>query len=291
MLEEAKSFIEKYFINEQTGKSLREDDKYMRPNVLPYMSQGPQLCDLRQLATPMGPCHVFKLTPNTKTRLTIVCDGTDKETGKDNVSVVPAAITALLINKILQPDMVINAGVCGGFGAQGGSITKVYIPNSFQRHDQADRCIIRSTAGDAFRASLGSGIEAGMCTTGRSLDKTELEEAVMNGAIAKEMEAHAIAWVCDLFRQKYFMVKAVTDLVEHPTTGPDFAKNLGAARTKIDETLDAIIKLIDRPELGLHGRRRRLNHHHHSGVSPAVATLMHEINLQRIAHGELALET
>merc|ERR1711964_497517 len=183
---------------------------------------------------------------------------------------------------------------------------KVYIPDRFQRHDQVDQNIIQTTAGDAFRAHLNTvpldapvepEVEAGLCTTGRSLDKTEREDAVQSGAIAKEMEAHAIAWVCDLFDQKFFMVKAVTDLLEDPTTGSVFVTNLGKARAKIDETLEEIIKLLDRPELGLKGGRRRLNYlaaqkhnNHHPGVSPTIAALMHEINLQKIAHGELPLE-
>merc|ERR1711964_588144 len=192
---------------------------------------------------------------------------------------------------------------------------KVYIPDRFQRHDQADQSIIQTTAGDAFRAHLNTvpldapvepKVEAGLCTTGRSLDKTKLDDEVMSGAIAKEMEAypiakemeaHAIAWVCDLFSQKFFMIKAVTDLVEDPTTGSVFVTNLGKARAKIDETLEEIIKLLDSPELGLKGGRRRLNYlaaqkhnNHHPGVSPTIAALMHEINLQKIAHGELPLE-
>eukprot|EP00955_Chlamydomonas_euryale_P083324 363838-Chlamydomonas_euryale.AAC.4 len=60
------------------------------------------------------------------------------------------------------------------------------------------------------------GFKAGVISSGNSLDYTDKDMAIMleHGVAVKEMEAAAIAWVCDLYHKPLLCVKAVTDIVD-----------------------------------------------------------------------------
>jgi len=52
------------------------------------------------------------------------------------VGTTPAALTAYLAIKKLQPDLVINAGTAGGFSRKGGCIGDAYISLFCKHHDR-----------------------------------------------------------------------------------------------------------------------------------------------------------
>jgi 5'-methylthioadenosine nucleosidase len=78
-----------------------------------------------------------------------------------------------------------------------------------------------------------TGYKSGLVTSGNSLDYTAEDMRVMteHGAAVKEMEAGAIAWVCDLFQKTpFFGVKTITDIVDGDRpTQDEFLENLHAA--------------------------------------------------------------
>lgn len=75
-------------------------------------------------------------------------------------------------------------------------------------------------------------LEGGCVSSGNSLGWVQEDMDIMtqHAAVAKEMEAAAIAWVCDMFDVPFLCVKAVTDIVDGDRPSQDeFLENLSAA--------------------------------------------------------------
>ena len=84
----------------------------------------------------------------------------------------------------------------------------------------------------------------GVCTTGNSLDKHDVDDQHMraNNASVKDMEAAAVAWACQLHEIPHFGVKVVTDIVDgQRPTHEEFLENLHIAAQQLEETLSRIV--------------------------------------------------
>ena len=70
------------------------------------------------------------------------------------------------------------------------------------------------------------------------------------GAVVKEMEAAAVAWVCQQLGVPFFALKAITDIVDgpKPTLG-EFQTNLVAAAAAIQLKLATVLRLLAGTEL------------------------------------------
>ena len=80
--------------------------------------------------------------------------------------------------------------------------------------------------------AAAAGIKTGVVTTSDSLDNTgrDMELMLSEGAVVKEMEAAAVAWVCKQINIPFVALKGVTDLVDGgAATREEFDSNL--ART------------------------------------------------------------
>ena len=76
------------------------------------------------------------------------------------------------------------------------------------------------------------GLKRGIVTTSDSLDVDgrDLELMTGEGAVVKEMEAAAVAWVCKQLGCPFVAIKAVTDIVDgEEATREEFESNLGQA--------------------------------------------------------------
>jgi len=187
-----------------------------------------------------------------KLRIDVVVMGADRRFGIDCVGTQPAAVATQLVLDKLDPDLLINAGTCGGFIKRGGAIGKVYLTGGpFYFHDRriplapfekyADGgwqlCNV-----DAWAKALG--LEQGAVSSGNSLDMNDDDAARIErvSTIAKDMEAASIAWVADQHEKPLCAVKAVTDLVdgEHPTH-EEFERHLHTASDALSETLEQLL--------------------------------------------------
>jgi len=188
-------------------------------------------------------------------RIDVAVMGSDRRFGIDCIGTQPAAVATHIVLDKLDPDLIINAGTCGGFIKRGGSIGKVYLTGGpFYFHDRrialppfekyADGgyqlCDV-----DAWANQLG--LEQGAVSSGNSLDMNDDDAARIEqfGTVAKDMEAAAIAWVADQYEKPLCAVKAVTDLVdgEHPTH-EEFERHLHTASDALSETLDQFLHLL-----------------------------------------------
>jgi len=184
----------------------------------------------------------------------LVCNGKCKEFGVDNVGTVPAALTAFAAINAVKPDLVINAGTCGGFKAVGGAIGDVYVSTSVANHDRRIQLPGFTEYGvgkygchpaPAVKSAVGG--KDGVVSTGNSLDWNEDDMRLMkaNGATCKEMEAAAIGWACSLSGTPFFCLKAVTDIVDGDRpTHEEFLENLGRAAQALQGAIVAAVGAI-----------------------------------------------
>ena len=188
-------------------------------------------------------------------RIDVVVIGADRRFGIDCIGTQPAAVATQLVLDKLDPDLLINAGTCGGFIKRGGEIGKVYLTGGpFYFHDRriplapfekyADGGWTLSNV-DAWADELG--LEQGAVSSGNSLDMNADDAARIEqtNTIAKDMEAAAIAWVADQHEKPLCAVKAVTDLVDGPhPTHEEFERHLHTASDALSETLEKLLRLI-----------------------------------------------
>lgn len=72
-------------------------------------------------------------------------------------------------------------------------------------------------------------------------DKLMLE----NDASVKDMEAAAIAYVCELANVPFFAVKVVTDIVDgERVTQDEFFENLAAASASLQEKIPKVVEFV-----------------------------------------------
>jgi len=198
--------------------------------------------------------------------LTVITNGKDTvtKTGVDNVGTVPASLATFLSLQKLKDggdsaDLLINAGTCGGFKRKGAEIGDVFLTTAVANHDRRiaipgfDKYGIGRIE-SASVENLASHLDAklGVCTTGNSLDFTEVDsrhmsenDASFSNVSVKDMEAAAIAWSAEMFDVPHFGVKVVTDIVDgDKPTDEEFMSNLASASIALQGTLPKIIDFI-----------------------------------------------
>jgi len=193
--------------------------------------------------------------PTHNLRVDVVVMGADRRFGIDCIGTQPAAVAAQLVLQQLNPDLLINAGTCGGFIKRGGAIGKVYLTGGpFYFHDRriplppfekyADGGWVLSDVNE-WADTLG--LDQGPVSSGNSLDMNadDAERIERVATIAKDMEAASIAWVADQHEKPLCAVKAVTDLVdgEHPTH-EEFERHLHTASEALSEAVERLLRLL-----------------------------------------------
>lgn len=181
--------------------------------------------------------------------------GRDERHGVDRIGTVPAALAAHLLIRRFEPDLLVNAGTCGGFEARGATVGTVYLGSkAFIFHDHR----VPLPGFDAFGvgrieasypAELLEVLEAepGVVSTGDSFTPCaeELEFFEAEGVHAKDMEAAAIARLAEDHRLPFLAVKAVTDLVDHPEPEHEaFLRNLERVSERLCDRLVGLMEWL-----------------------------------------------
>jgi nucleoside phosphorylase len=193
--------------------------------------------------------------------LYVVLNG--QQNGLDLVGCEAATLTTELAISRLHPDLLINAGTCGAFRADGAAIGDVYLSQgSVMFHDRrvgddggwAEMGLGNYPCIDATEIARALSLKLGKCTTGSSLDMTDTDLAIMrrNGGQLKDMEAGAIAYVASLHKTPLLCVKSVTDLCDGGrATEEEFHENLAMASNALKDACTKIIEhlLCEEPRL------------------------------------------
>lgn len=198
------------------------------------------------------PMKVFQNTYK-KVLLSLVVNGHDQKHGIDNIATQPATLSTFLTIDRLNPELIINVGTAGGFREKGLKIGDVVIAQGKAwYHD-------RRIPIPEFRAyGLGGydladqsalikrlQLKAGVIATGNSFDYTKLDQEIMNSLeiSIKDMEAAAIAWVCDMASVPLIILKGITDFVglNHPNQ-EQFVQNFKLTTENVKK---AVIRLVE----------------------------------------------
>lgn len=174
----------------------------------------------------------------------------------DAIGSVPAALLAHALIEGFQPERLINAGTAGGFLSAGAQIGDVYLgAEAAVFHNRRIPLPGFEAMGHghfpvecdrALAASLG--LKVGTVSTGDSLDCSpeDTRRLAALGASVKEMEAAAIAYVCEHHRVPLVLLKAITDFVDHETpTGTQFAQNYARAVDTLATKLEALVAALE----------------------------------------------
>jgi 5'-methylthioadenosine nucleosidase len=183
-------------------------------------------------------------------------NGLDPRHEVDRVGPTPAAHSALLGLNHYRPDLVMSAGTAGAFASEGSGIADIYLGSGeFNYHDRLipipgfDRYgegHYPAPRVDALAERLG--FKVGGISTGSSLSTHEDELARIHrlGGRIKEMEAAAIAELCEAFGVPLLAVKSVTDLLDGAKPAQEqFVQNLGRASARLQEALHQILGCSD----------------------------------------------
>jgi 5'-methylthioadenosine/S-adenosylhomocysteine nucleosidase len=194
-------------------------------------------------------------------QLSLLVSGTDPDYHVDNVATVPAALMAYLAIEKFGPDLVLNAGTAGGIAGRGCEIGDVYLSSGkFCFHDRR----IPLPGFDQYGMGLYSScdtsaiandlkLKTGTVSTGNSLDLLDKDMQIIeaNQAIIKDMEAAAIAWVCQTLAVPLIAIKAITDLIDEDTpTETQFMKNFHQASTNLHIKTIEVLKYLQKMKTG-----------------------------------------
>lgn len=203
-----------------------------------------------------APCKVYSGTYK-DTLISVVTNGqaVDKG-GVDNVGTNPATLSTFcaLSNLSTPPTMVLNAGTAGGFSSKGAEIGDAFISTDIRHHDRRitipgwdDYAKGHHKSMEVPNLIAKLGFKSGVVTTGNSLDATDIDRQIMqdNDASVKDMEAAAIAWVCEQAEKPFFALKIVTDIVDGTVpTNEEFMANLGKAAESLQKNLMSMVDFI-----------------------------------------------
>jgi len=186
----------------------------------------------------------------------LVLNGEDPRYGVQNVGTQPATLAAQAAIQAFRPDLLINAGTAGGFASRGAKIGTVYLSaGAFKYHDRR----IPLPGYEAYGIGSYPALEApalaralslptGIVSTGNSLELIERDYQMLerNGAVAKEMEAAAIAWVAGLHGVPFLALKSVTNLLDHAhASEAQFLQNLDLAVANMTGKLLEALRFLD----------------------------------------------
>lgn len=206
------------------------------------------------LLCPALPFRCFQKEIN-QLRVSLVTSGIDSRHGVDNIGCEPATLMAHESISKLAPDVLISAGTAGGFANKGAQIGTVYASAKyFVFHDRlvpleafdkaAEGCF---PSINVNRLALDLGLETGVISSGSSLEKNPRDQHVIekHQAVAKEMEAAAIAWVAMLHQVPFFAIKSITNLVDEPNQSEhEFIKNFDHSVAALTEKLIALVNYL-----------------------------------------------
>ncbi|KAL6497897.1 hypothetical protein OROHE_026743 [Orobanche hederae] len=198
--------------------------------------------------------------------INIVCPGKDTSLGVDCVGTVSTSLLTYASVQALHPDLIINAGTCGGFKEKGASIGDVFLASGVAFHDRRIPIPVFDLYGVGSRQAFSTPILAkelnlkvGKLSTGDSLDMSPHDEAAItaNDATVKDMEVRqsdasvpqegaAVAYVADLLKVPTIFLKAVTDIVDgDKPTAEEFLQNLAAVAVALEQAATQVVDFIN----------------------------------------------
>jgi adenosylhomocysteine nucleosidase/5'-methylthioadenosine nucleosidase len=225
----------------------------MADEALPIISQ----FELELAPNELSQVLPFKLYRGTvgDLRVSLIVSGQDSRYAVDNIGTQAATLMAHSILHLDDFDLVITAGTAGGFAKRGADIGTVYLSNEkFVFHDRRvpldgfDQSAVGHYPAMAVSVMASElALPTGIISTGSSLQKSADDIDVIErfSAVAKEMEAAAVAWVCWLHQTPIMAIKSITNLLDQPGEAEQqFAANLQFASQRLAVEVDRVVSYL-----------------------------------------------
>jgi nucleoside phosphorylase len=186
-------------------------------------------------------------------KITLIINGHDERYDIDNIGTQAATLASYLAIQYFRPDLLINAGAAGGFRERGMEIGDILLAqgNAYFHDRRIPIPKFREYGIGAYPLmdhtilAKALSLKTGTVSTGNSFDFIGPDKKLMDELkiSAKDMEAAAIAWVCDLAGVPVMIVKGITDIVgiEHPSETQfisNFKSTMETLKTKCIEIVD-----------------------------------------------------
>ncbi|ROS05767.1 5'-methylthioadenosine nucleosidase [Sinobacterium caligoides] len=220
----------------------------MRAEAEPFLQQ----CAAQRLAvdSPL-PIELYQATM-AGLPLIISVNGKDQRYAVDRIATEAAAVSAYIVLQGYQPSLLISAGTCGAVNPLLQVADVLWVDQPICYHDHriplaefADYGLGRYPV--FFDAAIAESLAlAGGClSSGNSLDvcAADLQQLQLLGSDIKEMEAAAIARLCEDFSVPFIALKAVTNpvKVDHDA-GAVFEENLARSVQALSGKLYALLQ-------------------------------------------------
>lgn len=193
-------------------------------------------------------------------QVSLVTSGIDATHGVDNIGCEPATLMAHESISKLSPDLLISAGTAGGFASKEARIGTLYTSAKyFVFHDRivplpgfSDAAVGCFPALEVSQLTKDLDIKSGVISSGSSLEKNPKDQHIIDqhNAVAKEMEAAAIAWVASLHKTPFFAVKSITNLIDEANQSEEeFIKNFDVSVTALNNKLIELIHYLQNKKI------------------------------------------
>ena len=200
----------------------------------------------------------------------VVLNGKDSKYKCDRVGTQAAAITTYNIVRHIKPDIIINAGTCGGIDIYKEDeikskkipeikIGQVYIGNISMYCDRNIPIEPWKDWGIGYYQLFGVNKLAkhlnlplaNVCSGNAfAYGEKEVEIWKLENSICKEMELAAIAEICLDFHTPLIALKGITDFVTHPSGSEQFLKHLAMTGKNVADTTIKTIDFVVGKKLG-----------------------------------------
>lgn len=197
-------------------------------------------------------------------QVSLLLSGKDERYDVDNIGTQAATLSAYAAIRDVKADILISAGTAGGFAdltqRQGADIATVYLSDTeFVFHDRRvpipgfDESAVGHYPCLNVRAMARSlGLPYGVVSSGSSLEKSAKDVEVIEryAAVAKEMEAAAVAWVASLYEKPFFAIKSITNLLDRPGASEAmFLQNLHRASDALKTSTISVLDFMHNKSL------------------------------------------
>ena len=213
-----------------------------------------QMSEVENLLHPNLPMRCFQKSLGVL-NISVLVSGADARFAVDNIGSEAATLMAYEAVCKLKPDLMVSAGTAGGFASRGAKIGTVYLSeDQFIYHDRHVPIagFDQSAIGKYPALKIGQlakdlRLPTGVISTGSSLEKNAKDLLVIDqhSAVAKEMEAAAIAWVAMLFNVPVIALKSITNILDESNQSEtEFLNNLSFASQSLSEKLLELISYL-----------------------------------------------
>jgi 5'-methylthioadenosine nucleosidase len=211
------------------------------------------------LEPPLPP--IFYETTSGGLKLHLVVNGQDPMYHLDSFGTDAAGLSTYLGIKAFSPDLVISAGVAGGFKSR-AAIGDVYLSQDSVRYfdrrvsitspNYQDYAIGFYPVIDASKMAKKLGLKTGIVVTGGSFENSLIDDRQIRNldGSAVEMECAAVAKMSRLLGKPFMAAKAIVDFDDAVGFAGQFDSNFKVATTSLAKQLLRIVEYLAKNTVG-----------------------------------------